>query len=101
MTYTTSRRHIAARGALIALAVAAAIGGVIFGAVMLLGGGVDAALVAVTYVAVGYLCLNLIILVVGLWLKPTEAWAVGAALATPVVLAAIGFGYAAYRSVPS
>jgi hypothetical protein len=68
---------------------------------MLVSGSVDDALLAVGYVAVGYLCLNLAILAVGMWFKPSEGWAVGAALATPVILAAIGFGYAAYRAVPS
>ena len=60
----------------------------------------DVVRVVVT-VAGSYLLLNLTILAVGLWFKPSASWAVGAALATPVILAAIGFGYVAFRSVPS
>ena len=100
MTRTPGTRHIAIRGGLIALAVAAVIGGVVFAAVVLMSGSIDDALLAAGYVALSYLCLNLVILAAGLWFKPSGSWAVGAALATPVILAAIGFGYAAFRSVP-
>ena len=49
---------------------------------------------------VGFFWLNLAILTIGLWFRPGHSWAIGACLATPVVLAAIGFGYAAYRAWP-
>jgi hypothetical protein len=48
----------------------------------------------------GFLWLNLVVLTIGLWFRPERSWAIGACLATPVVLAAIGFGYAAYRAWP-
>jgi hypothetical protein len=57
-------------------------------------------LLAGVVVGAGFLWLNLLILAVGLWFKPTEGWAVGACLATPVIVAAIGFGFAAYRAWP-
>jgi hypothetical protein len=101
MTDTRGTRRIAVRGTLIALAAAATIGGLVFGVVMLMSGSVDDALRATAYVALGYLALNLVVLAVGLMLKPSESWAIGAAVATPVILAAIGFGYAAYRAVPT
>jgi hypothetical protein len=101
MTDMPGTRRIAVRGTLIALAVAAIIGALVFAAVMLIAGRLDDALRATAYVALGYLALNLIVLGVGLLVRPSESWAIGAALATPVVLAAIGFGYAAYRSVPT
>ena len=101
MAHPLNRGRIAVRGTLIALAVAAMIGAMVFGAVMLIGGNVGDALRALGYVALGYLTLNLVVLAVGLVMRPSERWAVGAALATPVVLAAIGFGYAAYLRVPS
>ncbi|MEA2677246.1 MAG: hypothetical protein QOJ81_1387 [Chloroflexota bacterium] len=100
MARPSSRGQIAVRGTLIALAVAAVIGAVVFAAVMLISGKVDDALVALSYVALGYLVLNLVVLGVGLSFRPSPSWAVGAALATPIILAAIGFGYAAYRAVP-
>ena len=49
---------------------------------------------------IGFFWLNLVVLTIGLWFKPTRGWAVGACLATPVIVAAIGFGYAAYRAWP-
>ena len=101
MAHPLNKGRIAVRGTLIALAVAAVIGAVVFGAVMLIGGNAGDALRALGYVALGYLGLNLVVLAVGLVVRPSESWAVGAALATPVVLAAIGFGYAAYLRVPS
>jgi hypothetical protein len=101
MTATPSTRRVAVRGILFALAAAAIVGGVVFGSVILLSGSVDDALRATAYVALGYLVLNLVVLAVGLALKPSESWAIGAAVATPVILAAIGFGYAAYRAVPT
>ena len=101
MTRPPGTSHTAIRGALIAIAVAAVVGGVVFGAVMLISGRVDDALTAAGYLALGYLLLNLIVLVVGLWFRPSESWAIGAAVATPVILAAIGFGYTAYLAVPT
>ena len=80
---------------------AAVIGLIVFASVLLIGGTVGDAVVATAYVAGLYLSLNLIVLAVGLFFRPSSSWAVGAALATPVILAAIGFGYAAYRSVPT
>ena len=101
MTDTSGTLSIAVRGTLIALLAAAVVGGVVFAAVMPLSAKVDDALLAAGYLAVGYLALNLIVLGVGLLVRPSGSWAVGAALATPVILAAIGFGYAAYRAVPT
>ena len=77
------------------------VGLIVVAAVMLMSGKIGDALLAAAYVAVSYLSLNVVVLTVGLWFKPSVSWAVGAALATPVILAAIGFGYAAYRSVPT
>jgi hypothetical protein len=101
MTDTPGTRRVAVRGILIALAAAAIVGGVVFGTVILMSGSIDDALRATAYLALGYLALNLVVLGVGLVLKPSESWAIGAAVATPVILAAIGFGYAAYRAVPT
>ena len=99
MTHTPGTRHTAIRGALIALVVAAVIGAVVFAAVMLISGRPADALTAAAYLALGYAVLNLVVLLVGLWFRPSESWAIGAAVATPVILAAIGFGYTAYLSV--
>jgi galactitol-specific phosphotransferase system IIC component len=101
MTHTPGTRRIAVRGTLIALGAAAILGGVVFAVVMLMGGTVADAVRATAYVALGYLALNLVVLGIGLLLKPSDSWAIGAAVATPVILAAIGFGYAAYRAVPT
>ena len=55
-------------------------------------------------VIVGALCggawfwLTAVVLTIGLWFRPTEGWAKGSAFATPVILAAIGFGYASYSA---
>ncbi|MDL2335952.1 MAG: hypothetical protein QFC55_07975, partial [Chloroflexota bacterium] len=92
------QRHIGRRGGLIALAVAVALGAIAFAAVMLISGKNEDALLAAGFVGFGYLGLNLTVLAIGLWFKPAESWAVGAALATPVVVAAIGFGYSIFRS---
>jgi hypothetical protein len=100
MTPSSTRGRIAVRGTLIALAVAAVIGAVVFAVVMLMGGTSADALRAASYLALGYLLLNLTVLVIGLVVRPSASWAVGAALATPVILAAIGFGYTAYLGVP-
>ena len=100
MTDTPGTRHIAVRGALIALAVSAVLGAVLFAAVMLITGKSDDALRAAGYLALGYLALNLIVLGVGLVARPSGAWAIGAALATPVILAAIGFGYSIFLAKP-
>jgi hypothetical protein len=96
-----STGRTALRGALIALGAAAILGAVVFGVVMLMSGSVADAVRATAYVAPGYLALNLVVLGVGLVVKPSESWAVGAAVATPVILAAIGFGYTAYLAVPT
>ncbi len=101
MTSSSSRVRIAVRGTLIALVVAGVIGAVVFAAVILISGNANDALRAAGYVALGYLALNLVVLGAGLIARPSEGWAVGAALATPVVIAAMGFGYAAYLSLPS
>ena len=99
MTLPFSKSQIAVRGTLIAVAVATVIGLVVFATVMLVSGRADDALRAAAYVGLGYLALNLIVLGAGLLVRPSESWAIGAALATPVVIAAIGFGYAAYLGV--
>ena len=101
MTDRQGTGRVAVRGTLIALAAAAILGGLVFGVVMLMGGSIADAVRATAYVALGYLALNLVVLGVGLLVKPSEGWAIGAAVATPVILAAIGFGYAAYRAVPT
>lgn len=101
MTDTPSTGRIAVRGTLIALAAAAILGGLVFAVVVSMGGSIADAVRATAYVALGYLALNLVVLGVGLLVKPSPSWAFGAALATPVILAAIGFGYAAYRAVPT
>ena len=101
MTRPSATSHTAIRGALIALAAAALVGGVVFAAVILITGRVGDAVNTAGYLALGYLLLNLIVLVVGLWFRPSESWAIGAAVATPVILAAIGFGYTAYLAVPT
>jgi hypothetical protein len=49
---------------------------------------------------VGFLWLNVTILTVGLWFRPQRSWAIGACLATPVVLAAVGFGYSIFLAYP-
>jgi hypothetical protein len=100
MASPSSRVQIALRGTLIALVAAGVVGAVLFAAVMLIGGNFDDAVRAGSYVAAGYLALNLAVLLVGLLVRPSESWAVGAALATPVVVAAIGFGYSIFRGYP-
>jgi len=100
MTDTPSIRHVAVRGALIALTVSAVLGVVVFAAVVLITGKTDDALRPAAYLALGYLALNLIVLSVGLVARPSGAWAIGAALATPVILAAIGFGYTIFLAKP-
>ncbi|HUP83328.1 MAG TPA: hypothetical protein VM284_03965 [Candidatus Limnocylindria bacterium] len=100
MTAAPNRVRIALRGTLIALAVAAVIGAVVFAAVMLISGKPEDALRAAGYMALGYLALNLIVLGIGLVARPPDIWAVGAALATPVILAAIGFGYTIFLAKP-
>jgi hypothetical protein len=100
MASPSSRVQIAVRGTLIALVTAVVVGAVVFAAVMLIGGKIEDALRAGAYVAAGYVALNLVVLLVGLLVRPSESWAVGAALATPVVVAAIGFGYSIFRGYP-
>jgi hypothetical protein len=100
MIDTPDIRRAVVRGALIALAVAAVVGGGTFAAVMLITANLDEAFRAGGYLGVGYLALNLVVLVLGLIVRPSESWPVGAAVATPVILAAIGFGYTAYLAVP-
>lgn len=98
MTDTPSTRQIAVRGTLIAIAVAAVIGGFMFAAVLLVTGKLDDAARVAAYLALGYLALNLVVLGLGLIARPSASWAIGAALATPVILAAIGFGYSIYSA---
>jgi heme/copper-type cytochrome/quinol oxidase subunit 4 len=100
MTATPDRAPIAVRGTLIAFAVAAVLGAVVFAGVMLISAKSDDALRAAGYVAVVYLVLNLTVLGIGLLARPSAAWAVGAALATPVILAAFGFGYTIFLAKP-
>jgi hypothetical protein len=100
MTDVPGIRHIAVRGGLIALAVSAVLGVVVFAAVVLITGNTNDALRPAAYMALGYLALNLIVLGVGLVARPSGAWAIGAALATPVILAAIGFGYTIFLARP-
>lgn len=49
-------------------------------------------------VGAGFFWLNLVILAIGLWFKASGGWAVGALAATPVVIAAVGFGFTAFNS---
>src|SRR5512141_1253987 len=94
-------RPIATRGVAIALGVAAVLALVVMAlATVLLGYELAGGLLSGAVVGGGFLWLNLVVLAVGLWFKPTEGWAVGACLATPVIVAAIVFGYAAYRAWP-
>jgi uncharacterized membrane protein len=94
-------RRLALRGAALAIAVALALGvTTVLVAILLLHVPADTGLIAGSAVGLGYLWLNLVVLGVGLWFRPSESWALGAVLATPVVLAAIGFGYASYRAWP-
>lgn len=94
-------RSVALRGVLIALGVAAGIGLIVFLSAALLGLAVNDVVRVVAIVAGGYLLLNLAILAVGLFFKPTASWAIGAAVATPVIVAAIGFGWTIYKAIPS
>ena len=101
MTDTPDIRLAALQGALIALVVSALVGAVVFAGVILITGKFDEALRAGGYLGLGYLALNLVVLAVGLIVRRSESWAVGAAVATPVILAAIGFGYTAYLAAPT
>ena len=108
------QRPIARRGAGYALIAASIIGGIvaayvttlvngsegIFGTIRL-GQALTLGVIAGAAIGFAYASLNMLILMIGLWLRPSPSWAIGAALATPVILAAIGFGYAAYRAVPT
>lgn len=49
-------------------------------------------------VGAGFFWLNTVILAIGLWFKATSGWAVGALAATPVIIAAVGFGFTAYNT---
>jgi hypothetical protein len=49
-------------------------------------------------VGAGFFWLNSVILATGLWFKASGGWAVGALAATPVVIAAVGFGFTAFNS---
>ena len=95
-----TKPQIAFRGAALALAVAAVIGLIVFGAASLMGAAVGDGLKAAAVIGLGYLLLNLVVLAVGLMLQPSPNWAVGAALATPVIVAALGFGYTIFLSYP-
>lgn len=101
MTDLLSKRRIAVRGTLIALAVSAVIGVAVVAAVWLVAREVNEdSLRAAAYLALGYLTLNLIVLGIGLLARPSNAWALGAAFATPLVIAAIGFGYTIFLAKP-
>lgn len=105
-------RGLAARGAGVALLVAAIIGLVaillitlvfngrpfLFGSTLSLAGAFTLGLIGGGVLAGGFLWINLLVLAVGLWFRPGEGWAVGATLATPVVIAALGFGYGSFTS---
>jgi hypothetical protein len=94
-------RRLGLRGAAIALVVALALGLIIFVlATVFLGATPAVGLMAGGTVGLAYLLLNLVVLAVGLWFKPSDSWPIGSALSTPVIVAAIGFGYAAYRAWP-
>ena len=94
-------RGLALRGAAIALVVAAVLALIVVGlATVVLGYQLAGGLFAGAVVGAGFGWLNLVVLAVGLWFKPSDSWPIGSALATPVIVAAIGFGYAAYRAWP-
>lgn len=100
MTSIPTKRQIAIRGVLLALAVAAAIGLIVFGTAEFMGAALGDGVKAAVVIGLGYLLLNLVVLAVGLMFRPSRTWAVGAALATPVIVAAIGFGYTIFLSYP-
>jgi hypothetical protein len=95
-------RGLAMRGLAVALVVAAVLALIVVGlATLVLGYALNGGLFAGAVVGAGFVWLNVLVLAVGLWFKPDRSWAVGACLATPVIVAAIGFGYVAYRAWPS
>jgi len=49
-------------------------------------------------VGAGFFWLSTVVLEIGLWFRPSASWAVGAVLATPVILAAVGFGYISFNA---
>ncbi len=100
MTGIPTKRQIALRGVLLAVAVAAVLGVIVFGAASLTGAAPGDALKAAAVIGLGYMLLNLVVLAVGLVFQPSRSWAVGAALATPVIVAAVGFGYTIFLSYP-
>jgi hypothetical protein len=63
-----------------------------------LGQAVSLGLVAGSAIGAAFFWSNLVILEIGLWFRPAESWAVGAPFATPVILAAVGFGYVSYSA---
>jgi hypothetical protein len=63
-----------------------------------LGSAFSFGLVVGGFVGAGFFWLNTVILPIGLWFKATDGWAVGSVLATPVVVAAVGFGFTAYNA---
>jgi hypothetical protein len=105
------QRPIARRGATYALIAALIIGGIvaayvttlvngsegIFGTIRL-GQALTLGVIAGAALGFAYASLNVLILVVGLWFRPSPSWAIGAALATPVIVAAVGFGITAYNA---
>jgi hypothetical protein len=94
-------RRLALRGAAIALGVALVLTVSVFVLAMVFLNATPAVgLIAGGTIGLTYLLLNLVVLAIGLWFKPSDSWSVGSALATPVIVAAIGFGYAAYRAWP-
>ncbi len=94
-------RRLAMRGVAIAVVVALALALIVFVLAMLfLGATLAVGLTAGGIVGAGFFWLNSVVLAIGLWFKPSASWPIGSALSTPVIVAAIGFGYAAYRAWP-
>lgn len=103
-------RGLALRGASIALVAAIVVALVMvvvttlffngrdfFGTISL-GSALSFGLIVGGFVGASFFWLNTVILAIGLWFKATGGWAVGALAATPVVIAAVGFGFTAYNT---
>jgi hypothetical protein len=69
----------------------------IFGTITL-SQSVSAGLLIGALVGGAFFVVNVVVLAIGLWLRPSPAWALGATLATPVVLAALGYGLISFNS---
>ena len=57
-----------------------------------------AGLIVGAAVGLGFFWLNMVILSIGMWFKPANSWPLGEAFATPVVIAAVGFGAIAFNT---